>query len=114
MIDIIYQPESAPHSIALTGSLTIYETREAHRALLEVLGDHATGDWQLDLQGLEELDSAGAQLLLGAARHIRQGGGALRALNPSASVLELLQLLRLDTLYLDTTTAGASSGDQNA
>ena len=91
----------------LVGNLTIYEVREAHAALLEVLNGSRADHWQLDLQGLEELDTAGAQLLLAVQRHLQQTDARLEVCNPNGPVLELLELLHLQALYPELLPAHA-------
>jgi anti-sigma B factor antagonist len=84
---------------SLGGSLTIYEARDAHQALLAAASAATPGAWTLDIQALEELDSAGVQLLLALDKHLRRRGAELRLLQPGPAVRELLDLLRLQTLY---------------
>lgn len=88
----------APTRLALSGSLTIYEVSEARAALLAAFIEGRESSWQLDLSATEEIDSAGAQLLLAARRHLQSGGGALYVDPASAAVQEILDLLRLDEL----------------
>lgn len=98
MFQLTQDLDSQPASLRLAGSLTIYEVREAHAALLEVLLQQPR-DWQLDLAELEEIDSAGAQLLLAVQRHQRRAQLGLSVGEASESVIELFQLLRLQSLY---------------
>ncbi|MHA6493925.1 STAS domain-containing protein [Pseudomonas borbori] len=90
---------------SLSGSLTIYEARDAHQALLAASCDAEPGPWTLDVQGLDELDSAGVQLLLALDRHLRQRGAELQLLQPADAVRDLLDLLRLQALYPSAQTA---------
>lgn len=94
-----------PATRSLSGSLTIYEARDAHQVLLAASSDAESGPWTLDIQGLDELDSAGVQLLLALDRHLRQRGAELQLLQPSSPVRDLLDLLRLQTLYSSAPTA---------
>jgi anti-sigma B factor antagonist len=97
MFQLTQDLDSQPACLRLAGSLTIYEVREAHAALLDVL--QPPRDWQLDLAELEEIDSAGAQLLLAVQRHQRRAQLGLSVSEASESVIELFQLLRLQSLY---------------
>ncbi|WP_252271492.1 STAS domain-containing protein [Pseudomonas subflava] len=90
--------QPAPLRLDLTGSLTIYEVAEAREALRAAFAGARDGDWQLDLGAVDELDSAGAQLLLAAQRHVREAGGALQLNRAGDRVRELLALLRLNEL----------------
>lgn len=90
--------QTTPNGLSLAGSLTIYEVTEAREGLLAAFGSARAARWSLDLGELEELDSAGAQLLLAAHRHLRDVGGELQLSPPSAAARELLELLNLSAL----------------
>jgi len=54
----------------------------------------------LDLSALDFLDSSGLGVLVGAARRVRtEMGGTITLVNPSASVLRLLELTRLGHVF---------------
>lgn len=84
--------------LALTGEFSIYQAQEFKKTLLDALQPGAV--LVLDLSGVTALDTAGVQLLLLAQRTAQAQQGSLRVVNPSASVLEVLQLLRLDAQLL--------------
>ncbi len=108
MFELRHAPQHAPGRLGLSGSLTIYEAKQAHAALLAALSASAeTRHWLLDLSALEELDSAGAQLLLALQRHLAQQQARLEVVGPRAEVLELFELLRLQPLYPDVLPAQA-------
>ncbi len=89
----------APGQLAIAGSLTIYEVSQAHTELVAVLAsDTHVPAWRLDLSEVEELDTAGVQLLLALHKSLQQLGIVLETCNPAAAVLELLALLRLSHL----------------
>lgn len=99
MFQLGHDQSMQPAHLSLSGSLTIYEVREAHAALLQVLGEANQPAWLMDLGELDELDSAGAQLLLAVQRHLTQSGASLEVCNAGGQVLELLEMLRLQALY---------------
>ncbi|TIH08629.1 STAS domain-containing protein [Pseudomonas leptonychotis] len=99
MFQLSHDPSCQPAQMRLGGSLTIYEVAAAHAELLQLLGEHPDHSWQLDLAELEELDTAGAQLLLAVLHHLEQAAATLQVCNASGAVLELLELLRLQALY---------------
>ncbi|WP_395504499.1 STAS domain-containing protein [Ectopseudomonas hydrolytica] len=108
MFELIHDPRQQPERLALLGSLTIYEVRQAHEALLAALtGSAAGGHWQLDLGQLEELDSAGAQLLLALQRQLTQQQTRLEVVSTADAPRELLEVLRLQSLLPTTPTAQA-------
>lgn len=105
MLEIHYDRSVEPARLRLSGSLTIYEVGEAHATLLGMLGKTDASPCLLDLEALEELDTAGAQLLLATQRHFEAAGGSLKVQGPAAAVTEVLELLRLETLYPDVLLA---------
>ena len=108
MFDVRHDSQHQPERLALVGSLTIYEVRQAHEALLGALISSAeTRHWLLDLSELEELDSAGAQLLLALQHHLTQHQARLEVTGPAGEVLGMLELLRLQPLYPDVLPAKA-------
>lgn len=90
-------PAGAP-VLALTGELSIYQAQELKKTLLDAVQPGAT--LVLDLSGVTALDTAGVQLLLLAQRSAQAQQGDLHIRHPSAPVLEVLQLLRLDAQLL--------------
>ena len=112
MFSLTYDSNTQPAQMTIAGSLTIYEVRDARDALLGAFGAQPSGHWQLDLSALDELDTAGAQLLLAAQRQLRLSDATLEVCNPSASALELLQLLHLQALF--SSHGPAASGDRHA
>ncbi|MDP9939771.1 STAS domain-containing protein [Ectopseudomonas alcaliphila] len=108
MFELIHDPQQQPERLTLVGSLTIYEVRQAHEALLAALnGSVAGGHWQLDLAQLEELDSAGAQLLLALQRQLGQQQASLEVISTADGPRELLEVLHLQSLLPITPTAQA-------
>lgn len=88
-----------PGHLAMAGSLTIYEVGQAHNELVAMLHNESQVPvWLLDLSAVEELDTAGVQLLLSLHKALQQLGIALHTCNPASVVRELLELLRLPQL----------------
>lgn len=88
-----------PGEFAIAGSLTIYEVCQAHSELAAVLqSESQVPTWRLDLSAVEELDTAGVQLLLALHKSLLQLGIVLETCNPAVVVRELLELLRLNHL----------------
>lgn len=71
------------------------ELRDAVQGALEQQGSPV----QLDLSDVTELDSAGVQLLLSAKSTAAARGKELQLVGQSAAVLQVLELLRLDSHF---------------
>lgn len=85
--------------LALEGELTIYQVAVLYPQLAPWLQD--VRPLQLDLSGLQELDTAGIQLLLFLYRQ-RHAAGLLTGFNhPSGAVAGALQLLGLEPLLAE-------------
>lgn len=110
MFTLEQQASEAGTRLVLGGSLTIYDVRDARDALLGAFGGQPRGHWQLDLSALDELDTAGAQLLLAAQRQLRLSDAILEVCNPSAAALELIKLLHLHALFPSMLPAGTGDG----
>lgn len=91
--------DAAAARIELAGSLTIYQVSDARAALLEVLATAPAREWQIGLARIDELDTAGVQLLLAAQRYLATSGGDLQVCDAAQAVRELLDLLRVTQLY---------------
>ena len=84
-----------PARLSMQGDLTIYEASDTQQTLLTLLAQDP-GPWALDLGGLEEIDSAGLQVLLSLQKTLAQGA---QVIDLSAPACALVQLLRLESLY---------------
>ena len=97
MATVTLHPASdlAPARLSVHGALPIYEASDTRQPLLALLAEDP-GPWALDLGGLEDIDSAGLQLLLSLQKTLAQGAQVLD-LSPQARAL--VELLRLESLY---------------
>lgn len=77
----------------IEGEMTIYRAAELRGALLAALAE--PGDVLLELDAVDELDTAGVQLLLAARRSAQAAGRTLRLFAPSAGVTQVLATLGL-------------------
>jgi anti-sigma B factor antagonist len=75
--------------------LTIYQVAEEYERFSALL--QRTGELQLDLSEVTDIDSAGIQLLLQLARQARQHSRTIAFISPSAPVQQMMTLFRLDT-----------------
>ena len=86
-----------PARLSMRGDLTIYEVRAAREQLLALLPAQPV-PWQLDLGGLDELDSAGVQLLLSLHKTLCANGHDAEVIALPGNARALLELLRLPAL----------------
>jgi anti-anti-sigma factor len=99
----MFQIQTGTHagspSLQLEGELTIYAVAEARARLDEAL-DQGPG-LQLNLAGVEELDTAGLQLLVWLKQEARRRGRTLTLFAHSPAVLEVFDLLKVAGLFGD-------------
>lgn len=98
MFSLTPAADGMPAQLRLQGDLTLYEVSMAREQLLGLL-PLPPGPWQLDLGGLSELDSAGAQLLLAIQRALSSIDHPATVSQVSDTARELLTLLNLESLY---------------
>jgi anti-sigma B factor antagonist len=100
-------PTAAPAGVlAVEGEMTIYRASELRAAMLQAL---APAGLALDLSQVSELDSAGVQLLVAAARSAREAGGELRLVASSPAVAETLGFLGLQHFGAAAATAESAN-----
>lgn len=90
--------EGAP-SLRLEGELTIYSVSEAKDQLHAALDTQPT--LQLNLADLEELDTAGVQLLIWLKQEAHRRGKTLVLYAHSPAVLEVFDLLKVARMFGD-------------
>lgn len=79
--------------MSLQGEWTIHHAAQLRVSLLESVEQ---GVCTYDLQAIQDMDSAGLQLLLAAQRSLHRQGRELCLVNPSASVRDVLRVFGLD------------------
>jgi len=101
------QFEKAGNVLKVEGELTIYHVAEAKLRFREELAGPAL---EVDLAGVEELDTAGVQLLLWLKREGRSRGRAVPFANHSPAVLDVFDQLNLAAAFGDTLLLAPSRG----
>ncbi len=86
--------------LKLGGELTIYTAAEARSTLGERL-DRKGALPELDLSGLEELDTAGVQVLLWLKREALARNKVLPFANHSPAVVDVFDLLKVAAVFGD-------------
>ena len=92
--------ERSHQILKVTGDLTIYHAAEAKARFGEELARDPAMD--IDLSDVEEMDTAGAQLLLWLKREGRNRGRTIAFSHHSPAVLEVLDQLDLAAAFGDT------------
>jgi phospholipid transport system transporter-binding protein len=92
--------------ISLDSGLSIVEAAQQRDRLLQALAG-AGGDLVLDLTAISECDSAGVQLLLAAARTLRERGHHLQLRQPPEAVCQALASYGLDETMAPLSPAAA-------
>lgn len=95
----MHAASDSQHRTALEGDLTIYRAAEIKERLIPPISAHR--ETELDLSGVSEIDSAGLQLLLLAAKEARRHQHAFRLSFLSQPVEELLALYNLHGYFID-------------
>lgn len=101
---ITLDTSASPARLTLAGEMTIYAAAELQSRLLASL-DAGSG-LQIDLSAIEEIDSAGLQLLLLARQHALATGQLFALAAPSRPVRELLELYNLAGFFADQPAIG--------
>ena len=89
-----FQIESRSGTVAVSGDMTVYAAADLKTALLAELAD---GNTALDLAQVQEIDTAGLQLLLMLNREL---SGALKIVACSPGVRATLELAHLNALIV--------------
>ncbi len=83
----------------LAGKITIGEGDVVLRDKVHELLDAGKNKILLNLQAVTYMDSAGIGELVACYKRAREKGGAVRLLNPSGKVFDLLQLTKLEQVF---------------
>ena len=94
--------------LVLEGPLTIYTASERRDLLLELFP--LAQEVEMDLGGVDELDTAGLQLLVLAKQESIRQGRALILSNHSAAVLQALDLSGLHHYFAEPISAPVHRG----
>ena len=87
-------------SISIKDDMTIYNAASLKEMLLGYCHS-GTQELQLDLSAVNEMDSAGLQLLLLLKAEAQKRGFTLRLLRHSEAVIEVFELLKLGMYFGD-------------
>jgi anti-anti-sigma factor len=99
MLELEWYTHDQEHSLRLEGTLTIYDVVEAKAPLSAALDQYPT--LHLNLADLEELDTAGVQLLAWLKLEACRRGRCLVLSTHSPAVQEVFDLLQVSGLFGD-------------
>ena len=83
-------------AIRVVGELDAYSAPVLEAELSRGVRD---GELRLDMAGITFIDSTGLRVVVSADNRLREAGGGLVVVDPSPSVLRLLQLTSLDDRF---------------
>ncbi|MCB1906906.1 MAG: STAS domain-containing protein [Rhodocyclaceae bacterium] len=92
--------------VVMDAELTIYQAADTHARLLATLADSEA--LEIDLSGVEEIDSAGVQVLIHLKESARHEARTLRLVGHSRPVIEVLELVKLESFFGDPLVLPAS------
>lgn len=106
---------SGPVAIVdVVGKLTLTHGDQEFRVQVGQLLTQGARSILINLAAVPYMDSAAIGTLMASYKHTVQAGGAMKLLNPERRVYDVLQLVKLDTVFkvfTDEATACASFGE---
>lgn len=102
-----YKIEAGRCLVHIDGALTIYEVARDKPVLLEVLQQAA--DLEIDLHRVDQLDTAGLQLLVLAKREAQRRGKQVRLVAHSPATLDVLDCYNLAAYFGDPIVMSSSA-----
>jgi anti-sigma B factor antagonist len=91
--------DSAPViRIAVEGDIDLYSSPELRKAVLKAVPRSAEGV-AVDLSGVSYMDSSGVATLVEGLRSAKEHGRSFVLASPSAAVMKVLELARLESVF---------------
>jgi anti-sigma B factor antagonist len=84
--------------IRVAGEVDLYSSPELRKAILKSVPSGA-GEIGIDLSAVTYIDSSGVATLVEGLRSAREKGAGFVLVTPSAAVLQVLELARLDSVF---------------
>ncbi|WP_018150993.1 STAS domain-containing protein [Leeia oryzae] len=91
--------DQVPGKWQVEGEMTIFTAASIKEKLAALLS--ASSRLEIDLSGVNEIDTAGVQLLLATKKECQAKGGDLTLVHHSIQVLDVLDLCNLTTIFGD-------------
>ena len=90
---------------SLRGEIDLHNSPEVRAALLELLAKHQPKKLILDLSGVPYMDSSAIAVLVESLQKIRKTGGRIYLTDLQPRVKGLLEIARLDSIFVLTKDA---------
>lgn len=84
--------------IRVSGEVDLYSSPELRKVVLESVPSKG-GAIEIDLSAVTYIDSSGVATLVEGLRSAGKNDASLVLVNPSAAVLQVLELARLDSIF---------------
>ena len=84
--------------IRVAGEVDLYSSPELRKVILKSIPS-SRAELTIDLSGVTYIDSSGVATLVEGLRSSREKGAAFVLLSPSPSVMQVLELARLDSVF---------------
>jgi anti-sigma B factor antagonist len=97
-LDIQTSDSTDTSLITVTGEVDLYTSPELRTAIMEAIPAAGAGV-SLDLSGVQYMDSSGVATLVEGLRSARDHAKAFTLVRPSAAVMKVLELARLDSIF---------------
>jgi len=102
-----HDPEGDRRTVAVAGDLDIHTALRLEMAL-DAIVDEGAREVEINLAETTFVDSTGLAAIMAAHRRLAQRGGSLRLVNPSPSVMRVLELSALDAVLMPSEGDAAS------
>jgi anti-sigma B factor antagonist len=88
--------------ITVTGDIDLYTSPDLRSAILKAVPEAGV---DVDLSGVRYMDSSGVATLVEGLRSARDNGTSFRLVEPSAAVMKVLKLAKLDSVFEVSSTS---------
>jgi len=86
--------------IAITGEIDLHNSPELRGKVLQLLADGSVKRLVLNLEGVPYMDSSAIAVMVEALQKLRKIGGKIYLTNLQPRVKGLLEIARLDTIFI--------------
>jgi anti-sigma B factor antagonist len=98
LLEVEVAGEGARRTVALRGELDVVTSPQLRETMLGLV-DNGVRVVDIDLSGLELIDSTGLGVLVGVLKRVLQHGGELRLRSPQRATRKVLSITGLDRVF---------------